>query len=268
MLRLVQRSKLLGASARLLARTPERDLSFTAEASQKKAVIFNLAGGVVPSMNPIFTAYAEKFCIPPKPAEIKQKVLIEADDPQLLANVNVMLGSRNGSQDENTRDLLDAIESVQAEGWKAILVDDHGEFNNIPFDTSVFDQVIPELSPKFVELFDSDVKKSDIIYVDSAPANLEAAAALGLSTVEASDLSYLETLTTLEGKLGIPLKACVPGLTFNWYDKKANNPNKTGNFLYGVMIFCTFVYGVAIFIKIGEPAESAMYQMRKYQESQ
>merc|ERR1712168_884969 len=49
-------------------------------------------------MNPIFTAYAEKFCIPPKPAEIKQKVLIEADDPQLLADVNVMLGSRNGKQ--------------------------------------------------------------------------------------------------------------------------------------------------------------------------
>jgi len=262
MLRLVQRSKLLGASARLLARTPQRDLSVTAEAPQKKAVIFNLAGGVVPSMNPVFEEYALKYTIPPKPAEIKQKVLVEADDPQLLANLNIMLASRNASKDENTRDLMDAIESVQAEGWKVILVDDHGEFNNIPFDTSVCDQVIPELNPKFVDLFDPEVKKSDIVYVDSAAGNLEAAAALGLSTVEASNLSYLETLTALEGKLGIPLKACVPGLTFNWYDKKANNPNKTGNFLYGLMIYLTFVSGCVAFMNIGRPAQDEMASIR------
>jgi len=162
-----------------------------------------------------------------------------------------MLESRNGSQDENTRDLIDAVESVQAEGWKAVLVDDHGEFKNIPFDTSVFDQVIPELSSNFIEFFDPEVEKGNIIYVDSAAANLEAAAALGLSTVEASESSYLDTLTALEGKLGIPLKACVPGLTFNWYDKKTNNPHKSGNFLYGVLVSCTLLYGCVFIGTLG-----------------
>jgi len=254
MLRLAQRSKLLGASARLLAasRTAERDLSLSTEDS-KKAVVFNLAGGVVPSMNPVFEEYAHKYTIPPRPAEIKQKVLVDADDAQLLENVNIMLASRSGSVDENTRDLLDAIESIKAEGWKTILVDDKGEFNNIPFDTSVFDQTIPALSPAFVENYDAEVAKSDIIYVDNAAANLEAAAGLGISTVEASETSYLETLTALEGKLGIPLKACIPGVTFNWYDK-SHNPYGTkmsGNKMYVFLVYMGTVCAIFGFGRLG-----------------
>jgi len=232
MLRVAQKSKLLGASARLLAstsRTTERDLS---QAADQKAVIFNLAGGVVPSMYPVFEEYAKKFTVPPKPDEIKQKVLMEADDPQLLENIKLMLGSRNGSIEENLADVLDAVKSIQAEGWKAILVHDTGDFKNIPVDTSAFDQVISELSETTLASLNTGAEKSDIVYVDSAADKLAAAADLGLSTVEVND-SYLETLTSLEGKLGVPLKTCIPGVTFNWYDA-ANNPHKKNGW-YGVV---------------------------------
>merc|ERR1711973_214276 len=224
---------LLGASARLLAstsRTTERDLS---QAADQKAVIFNLAGGVVPSMYPVFEEYAKKFTVPPKPAEIKQKVLMEADDPQLLENIKLMLGSRNGSVEENLADVLDAVKSIQAEGWKAILVHDTGDFKNIPVDTSAFDQVISELNEATLATLNTGAAKSDIVYVDSAADNLAAAADLGLSTVAVND-SYLETLTALEGKLGVPLKTCIPGVTFNWYDS-THNPHKKNGW-YGLIV--------------------------------
>merc|ERR1712136_496334 len=189
MLGFVQRSKMIGASARRLAqatKTSQRDLSLPAMPSlpavAHKAVIFNLAGGVVPSMYPVFEEYAKKYTVPPKPAEIKQKVLMEAD------------------------------KSIQAEGWKAILVNDTGDFKNIPLDTSAFDQVISELNEATLATLNTGAAKSDIVYVDSAADNLAAAADLGLSTVAVND-SYLETLTALEGKLGVPLKTCIPGAT-------------------------------------------------------
>ena len=238
MLRLATRSKLLGASARFLApaaKTQEREFSLTTE-DQTKAVVFNLAGGVVPSMDSVFKEYAIKYTIPPKPDAIKQKVLMEADDAQLLENINLMLGSRNASQDENTADLMDAVASIKGEGWKTVLVNDPGQFKNIPaIDTSVFDHVIDKLTPEFVAGFDTNVAKSDIVYVDNAPDNLAAAESLGLSTV-AVGANYGEALIELEGKLGAPLKACIPGVTFNWYDR-ANNPHKkNGGYMFIVFL--------------------------------
>lgn len=240
MLRLATRSKLLASSARVLApaaQTQQRQFQ-SVNTEDQKAVIFSLAGGVMPSMDPVFHEYAVKYTIPPKPDAIKQKVLMEADDAQLLENINMMLASRNGSPDENTADLMDAVASIKGEGWQTILVNDAGELKNIPHNAEIlgaFDTVIDKLTPESVAALDA--AGSDIVYLDNSAENLAAAEAMGISTVSVGS-DYGAALTALEGKLGAPLKACVPGYTFNWYDR-ANNPHKN-NGIYWFLWFCTF----------------------------
>lgn len=244
MLRLATRSKLLASSARVLA--PAQQHQFSTTTHDHKAAIFSLAGGVVPSMDPVFHEYAVKYTIPPKPDAIKQKVLMEADDAQLLENINMMLASRNGSPDEHTADLMDAVASIKGEGWKTILVDDAGELKNIPLNAEIqgaFDIVIDKLTPE--TLGGIGAAKSDIVYLDNSAENLAAAEAMGISTVAVGS-DYGAALTALEGKLGAPLKACIPGYTFNWYDR-ANNPHKN-NLSYWFLWFCT---SAVVFWKTG-----------------
>jgi len=247
MLRLATRSKLLASSARVIApavKTQERQLQFSVSPTDQKVAIFSLAGGVLPSMDPVFHEYAVKYTIPPKPDDIKQKVLMEADDAQLLENINMMLASRNASVDENTADLMDAIASIRGEGWKTILVDDAAGINNVPLNAEIrgaFDSVVDKLTSDIVE--GSAAAKSDIVYVDNSAENLAAAEAMGISTVAVGS-HYGEALSALEGKLGAPLKACIPGYTFNWYDR-ANNPHKNDKMYY----FLWFSTSAVVFAK-------------------
>jgi len=249
MLRLATRSKLLASSARVMApaiQTQERQLQFAVTPSEQKVAIFSLAGGVLPSMDPVFHEYAVKYTIPPKPDDIKQKVLMEADDAQLLQNINMMLASRNASVDENTADLMDALASIRGEGWKTILVDDAAGVNNIPLDAEIkgaFDKIVDKLSADIVQ--GSGAANSDIVYVDNSAENLAAAEALGINTV-AVGAHYGEALTALEGKLGAPLKACIPGYTFNWYDRANNNPHKNDNSYF----FLWFATSAVVFAKV------------------
>lgn len=242
MFRLAQRSKLLAASGRLFAASKgaERELSSSVPVATK-AVIFNLGGAVVPSMFPVIQLYTQKNHIPPNFEDTKNKLLVE-NDADTWAALTSLIGAREASQAENTGDLYEAIVSMKAEGFSAILLDDPREYNSIPVDVSVFNAVVPleKFSADFVETFAqgiNNVDRSDIVYVDNCEENLARAVSYGCSTVKVGDYdhrapNFIEALTALENKLQVPLKTFVPGVNFNWFDYKNNDPNKKGKFIY------------------------------------
>jgi len=222
-------SNLLAASKNILARSngEKRGIANRAVSSvynvlgqylnqgKPTSVVFNLGGGIVPSMFPVFQDYAQHFTLPYNTDLIKDKVLVEGD-AEITDAILPYLGSTKGSRGENLADVMDAIASIKAEGMKAVLVYDPRGFKNIPLDIDVFDEIIPELNAEFVE-----ASLGDVVYVDNCPDQLAKAESLGASTVAVSCVgandSYAGTLQALEAKLNVPLKVLVPGLTFNWF---------------------------------------------------
>merc|ERR1712168_493005 len=223
MFRLAQRSSVLGASLRqLVSKRSNSSVAVTdAFTRAEKAVVFNLGGAVVPSMMPVIKEYSMQNTVPLD--DVARKVLSEGDAATMEA-IGPMLGSRHGSRKENYADLVSAIESIQGEGWKCVLVNDSRGHTSIPVDTSIFDQVIR--------------------HVDNCADTLQQAADLGLTTVNVGDLRT--ALVELEGHLGVPLKQFVAGLTWNWYEAD-NNPYKTGSGWYYFILLCVFVKGFQIF---------------------
>merc|ERR1712168_313575 len=121
MFRLAQRSSVLGASLRqLVSKRSNSSVAVTdAFTRAEKAVVFNLGGAVVPSMLPVIKEYSMKNMQPLD--DVTRKVLTEGDTTT-MESIGPMLGSRHGSRKENYTDLLLAVESIKAEGWKCILV--------------------------------------------------------------------------------------------------------------------------------------------------
>jgi len=222
-------SHLLAASKNIVARSngAKRGIASRAVASvynvlgqylnqgKPTSVVFNLGGSIVPSMFPVFQYYAQEYTLPYNTDLIKDKVLVEGD-PEITDAILHYLGSTKGSSGENLADVMAAIASIKAEGMKAVLVYDPRGFKNIPLDIDVFDEIIPELNAEFVE-----ASLGDVVYVDNCPDQLAKAESLGASTVAVSCVgandSYTGTLEALEAKLNVPLKALVPGFTFNWF---------------------------------------------------
>lgn len=239
MLRIAQRSSVLGTSLRQLVATASKRSNSTLSLNEK-AVVFNLGGAVVPSMLPVIKEYSMKNTEPLD--DVTRKVLSEGDSATMEV-VGPMLGSRHGSRKENYADLLLAIESIKAEGWKCVLVNDSKGFDAIPVDTAVFDQIIRAVDGDTPAML--NLNPSDIVYLDNCEETLQKAEGLGLTTVNVgSDIR--KALVELEGHLGVPLKQFIAGLTWNWYEGD-NNPHKTGNMWYYFISLCVFIKGFQIF---------------------
>jgi len=261
MLRLIPSSTLLAASRNIVAKSTgaERAVASRAVAGvynvlgqylnqgKPTSVVFSLGGGIVPSMYPVFQDYAQKFTIPYNTELIKNKVLMD-NDPEVMDAILPWLGSPKGSFGENLADVMDAIQSIKAEGMKAVLVYDPREFKNIPLDIDVFDEIIPELNAEFVE-----AALGDVVYVDNCPEQLAKAESLGATTVAVSCVNandpYTGTLEALEGKLQVPLKTLVPGFTFNWFERENMPEEHKGRqiwywhlFIFGYMVTCYVLF--------------------------
>jgi len=237
MLRLVQRSSVLGTSARLLASSSVvKQQERNGSASSKKAVVFNLGGTIVPAMSPVLAKHAQEQGL--TEAELTSKLFVDGDQ-ELMAKVEPSLLSRHGSRTPALADVVSAIKSIRGEGLKTALISDAGGLNGdlIPLDNGLFDSVSTEFSSNIAQLMNAN--PNEVVYVDNIEANLKAAEALGLSTVNVGEIGA--ALTELEAQLEVPLKEFIPGFTWIYFDS-SHNPYKSGgeNALY--YLICMFLY--------------------------
>ena len=237
MLRLAQRSSVLGTSVRLLASASVGNLQDRC-ASTKKAVVFNMGGSLVPAMSPVISKYAREHKL--TEAELTSKLFVDGNQ-ELLEEIEPSLLSRHGSVDANLAYVVSAIKSIRGEGLKTALVSNANGLNAdlIPVDKELFDVVSPDLKGDLIELLKVD--PNEIVYLDNLEANLKAAVSLGLTTVNVGDVEA--TLKELESHLKVPLKEFIPGFTWIYYDN-AHSPNKsTGeNILY--YLLCLYIFMV------------------------
>merc|ERR1719348_2782885 len=84
----------------------------------------------------------------------------------------------------------------------------------LPIESELFDMSMTELSADLPKVL--NLEPSDVVYVDNCEEGLAAAAASGLSTVNAEDIE--SALKNLEGHLKVPLKEFWPGLTWIYFD--------------------------------------------------
>lgn len=237
MLKLAQRSSVLGTSARLLASSSVvKQQERNGSASSKKAVVFNLGGAIVPAMSPVLSKHAQEKGL--TEAELTSKLFVEGDQ-ELFAQVEPSLLSKHGSRSPALFDVVSAIKSIRGEGLKTALIADAGGLNGdlIPLDKGLFDTVSTEFNSNIAEMMNAN--PNEVVYVDNIEANLKAAEALGLTTVNVENIEA--ALNDLEGKLEVPLKEMLPGLTWIYYDS-SHNPYKRGGENALFYFICMMLY--------------------------
>lgn len=258
MLRLAQRSSVLGTSMRLLASTSVTS-KHDRNVSTKKAVVFNMGGTVLPAMAPVITRCSHLLEIPED--ELTTKVFVEGDE-KLTGQVEPAILSRHGSEEGNFADLVTAIKGIKAEGLKTALISDSKGLNKdlIPLDMELFDAVVPELQTDIGSILNMD--SSEVVYLDNSAENLKLAADQGVTTVNVGDVGA--ALTELESHLKVPLKEFLPGLTWTYYNS-AHSPYTNGkeNMLYVAVVMSFWIYVVHFtfrnVFKIGGPYEPQGY---------
>jgi len=229
MLRLTNKSTILGVSSRLLAsQSVAAPTQHERNMSSKKAVVVNMAGCVVPSMSPILAKYARQNQM--KESDLLGKLFVEGDK-KLLGDIEPSLLTKHSSEEGNLAQVVHALKSIRAEGMKVGLVDGGHSLKSdlIPLDRSLFDATSPALKPDICDRMGVD--SSEVVYLDNIEANLKAAQALGMHAINVGEIEA--TLTELENEIKVPLKEFVPGWSWNYYDS-ANNPHKSAkdNLLY------------------------------------
>jgi len=237
MLRLAQRSSVLATSARLLASSSVvNQQERFASASTKKAVVFNMAGSVVPAMSPVLGRQAREHGL--TEAELASKLFVDGDQ-DLMAKVEPYLLSKHGSFQHNLADVVAAVKSIKGEGLQTVLINDANGLNPdlIPLEEGLFDSVTSEFKPELLKMLATD--PSQVVYVDNSDANLQAASAEGFVAVNFGEVEA--ALTELEGHLEVPLKEFLPNFSWIYYDN-AHNPYKNGgeNLLFTLFVIWVF----------------------------
>jgi len=230
MLRLAQKSSVLGQAAKMLAQQ-ERYMS--------KAVVFNMGGAMLPAMSPVLQKFARDHKM--TEAELTNK-LFQEGNKELMAQVEPALLSRHGSDQANLAYVVSAIQSIRGEGLKTGLVSATPGLNSdlFPVSKELFDAISPSLKGDLADKLKVD--SSDVIYLDNVDANLKAAQGMGMTTVKVEDIEA--ALRELEGHLQVPLREFVPGFSWIFYDS-ANSPHKSTkeNLLY--YFLCIYIFMVA-----------------------
>lgn len=251
MLRVAQRSSLLASSAKLLASSSVvNQQERFASASTKKAVVFNMAGSVLPAMSPVLARQAREHGM--SEAELTSKLFADGDQ-DLMAKVEPFLASKNGSFQHNLSDVIAAVQSIKGEGLKTVLIKDTPGLNAdlVPIEADLFDSVATSFKPELLKMLAAD--PSQVVYVDNSEVNLDAAREAGVVAVNFAEVEA--ALTELEGHLEVPLREFIPNFSWSYYDK-ANNPYKNGgeNILYYILVIWVFTmlthYGCKYVLKI------------------
>merc|ERR1712176_469765 len=228
MLRLAQKSSVLGQTAKLLAQQ-ERYLS--------KAVVFSMGGAMLPAMSPVLQKYARDHKM--TEADLTNK-LFKDGDKTLMEQVEPALVSRHGSNEANLAHVVAAIQGMRGEGLKTGLVTSTPGLNSdlFPISNSLFDAVSANLKGDLMDKLKVD--SSDVIYLDNVDTNLQAAKGLGMTTIKVEDVEA--AIHELESHLKVPLKEFVPGFSWIYYDN-ANNPHKSTkeNLLYYFLVIYIFM---------------------------
>jgi len=239
MLRLFQKSSVLGTSARLVAPSSTIASKHERNMSTKKGVVINLGGCIVPAMSPVLSKYAREHSITESDLVTK---LFKEGDQGLMAQIEPALLSRHGSEQASLAHIISAVQSIRGEGLTTGLVANAGGLNGdlLPVDKSLFDVVAPALKADMLDKMQAD--SSELVYLDNLDANIKAAQALGMHAIKVTDVE--STLKELEAALQVPLKEFVPGLTWIYYDG-ANNPYKStkDNLLY--YFLCIYIFMVS-----------------------
>lgn len=228
MLRLAQKSSVLGQAAKLLAQQ-ERYMS--------KAVVFNMGGAMLPAMSPVLQKFARDHQM--SEADLTNK-LFKDGDKGLMEKIEPALLSRHGSEDANLAHVVSAIQSIRGEGLKTGLVSSASGLNSdlFPVSNALFDAVSANLKGDLMDKLKVD--SSEVIYLDNVDANLKAAQGMGMTTVKVEDVEA--ALRELEAHLRVPLREFVPGFSWIYYDS-ANSPHKSTkeNLLYYFLVIYIFM---------------------------
>jgi len=228
MLRLAQKSSVLGQTAKLLAQQ-ERYVS--------KAVVFSMGGTMLPAMSPVLQKYARDHKM--SETDLTNKLFKEGDKG-LMEQIEPALLSRHGSDEANLAYIVSAIQSIRGEGMKTGLVSATPGLNSelFPISNALFDAVSPSLKGDLMDKLKVD--SSDVIYLDNVDANLKAAQGMGMTTVKVEDVEA--ALKELEGHLQVPLREFIPGFSWIYYDS-AHSPHKSTkeNLLYYFLVIYIFM---------------------------
>jgi len=228
MLRLAQKSSVLGQATKMLAQQ-ERYMS--------KAVVFNMGGAMLPAMSPVLQKFARDHQM--SEADLTNKLFKEGDKG-LMEKIEPALLSRHGSEDANLAYVVSAIQSIRGEGLKTGLVASAPGLNTdlFPVSNALFDAVSANLKGDLMDKLKVD--SSEVIYLDNVDANLKAAQGMGMTTVKVEDVEA--ALHELEAHLQVPLREFVPGFSWIYYDS-ANSPHKSTkeNLLYYFLVIYIFM---------------------------
>jgi len=228
MLRLAQKSSVLGQAAKLLAQQ-ERYMS--------KAVVFNMGGAMLPAMSPVLQKFARDHQM--SEADLTNK-LFKDGDKGLMEKIEPALLSRHGSEDANLAYVVSAIQSIRGEGLKTGLVASAPGLNAdlFPVSNALFDAMSANLKGDLMDKLKVD--SSEVIYLDNVDANLKAAQGMGMTTVKVEDVEA--ALHELEAHLKVPLREFIPGFSWIYYDS-ANSPHKSTkeNLLYYFLVIYIFM---------------------------
>jgi len=230
MLRLAQKSSVLGQTAKLLAQQ-ERYMS--------KAVVFSMGGAMLPAMSPVLQKYARDHNM--SEADLTNK-LFKDGDKALMEQIEPALLSRHGSEEANLAYVMSAIQSIRGEGLKTGLVAATPglDSNLFPVSKNLFDAISPSLKGELVDSLKVD--SSEVIYLDNVDANLKAAQGLGMTTIKVEDVEA--ALRELETHLQVPLREFIPGFSWIYYDG-ANSPHNSTKESLLYYFLCIYIFMVA-----------------------